>query len=528
MTVATYTTTLVDVSTAENTTGWTKLGAGASGLSADPDFAIQGTNSVTKQVSNAKKGMYHNASYSLWTSEILYVWIYATTPGLMDTKANGGMSIYLATDARNYREYYIRGKDEYELGGWICVPIAGDYTNYPPTTVTGTNSTTITQTGAYLKTTATVKAVNFSIDAMRHGSAVVQVLGGTGADPLATLDALATKSELRANRWGIIQTVPGGFTLQGILALGDATNPCELDASDISITFLDNEFIRSINNQITLRHIDTVVNFTSVNFLSAATGTNPRGYLNLTDTPTLNCTSCRFVGIELVSFEAGSTIEDCLFDGLDWVSNNQGGTINNCTIRNGTEQIQDAHTADLDTFTNSVFESSGSGHAIRLTALGTGTMTWTNIDSGYATVDGSTGDETLWVDVASGTLTVNVAGGATTPTVRTTGATITVQNAPVVSSVNVKSLTLGTNIQNANVYLVADTGGDLSAGTEIIKGLTDASGNITDTRSYSANQPVEGWVRKATGSPLYQQTAISGTINKDNGFDLNVQLLDDE
>lgn len=55
-----------------------------------------------------------------------------------------------------------------------------------------------------------------------------------------------------------------------------------------------------------------------------------------------------------------------------------------------------------------------------------GTMSWDNTESGYAAIDGSTGNETIYVNVASGSLTINVVAGASTPTIRTAGATVSV------------------------------------------------------------------------------------------------------
>ena len=50
-------------------------------------------------------------------------------------------------------------------------------------------------------------------------------------------------------------------------------------------------------------------------------------------------------------------------------------------------------------------------------------MNWSATDSGYAAIDGATGNETILVNVASAqTLTINVAAGASTPTVNNVGA----------------------------------------------------------------------------------------------------------
>jgi hypothetical protein len=68
-------------------------------------------------------------------------------------------------------------------------------------------------------------------------------------------------------------------------------------------------------------------------------------------------------------------------------------------------------------------------------------------------------------------------------------------------------------IENARVYLVTDAGGPLSPGTLIFNQLTNASGYVQNTEYlYTSDQPVTGWIRKATSSPLYKSTNIVGTI----------------
>ena len=70
--------------------------------------------------------------------------------------------------------------------------------------------------------------------------------------------------------------------------------------------------------------------------------------------------------------------------------------------------------------------------------------------------------------------------------------------------------------------------GTITATWVALQGLTDASGNISADRTLSANQPVDGWVRKGSSSPYFDQSPLDGTIDKDNGATFSVQLLLDE
>lgn len=61
-----------------------------------------------------------------------------------------------------------------------------------------------------------------------------------------------------------------------------------------------------------------------------------------------------------------------------------------------------------------------------------------------------------------------------------------------------------------------------------VYGLSDANGNASGTKVYSSNQPVEGSVRKASSSPYYAPASITGTIDKNTGLSVVVQLIEDD
>ncbi len=70
--------------------------------------------------------------------------------------------------------------------------------------------------------------------------------------------------------------------------------------------------------------------------------------------------------------------------------------------------------------------------------------------------------------------------------------------------------------------------GTIKATGVIIAGLTNASGLVTDTRSWGADQVLGGVVRKGTSSPVYKTSTIAGAIDKDAGLALTVQMASDE
>ncbi len=87
---------------------------------------------------------------------------------------------------------------------------------------------------------------------------------------------------------------------------------------------------------------------------------------------------------------------------------------------------------------------------------------------------------------------------------------------------------------NAYDYTVSGTPATPATGTilataVIIDGLTNASGVITDSRSYTSDQGITGNVRKSSATPFFKASpALSGTIDTADGLSITVQLGLDE
>ena len=73
---------------------------------------------------------------------------------------------------------------------------------------------------------------------------------------------------------------------------------------------------------------------------------------------------------------------------------------------------------------------------------------------------------------------------------------------------------------------VADTGTPLSTAI-IVNGQTDVSGQISDSRSYTADQGYDGKALKGSWDPVYEEAPISGTLDKDIGATPNVFMIPD-
>jgi len=124
-------------------------------------------------------------------------------------------------------------------------------------------------------------------------------------------------------------------------------------------------------------------------------------------------------------------------------------------------------------------------------------------------------------------LTIVNTNGANCSIVSTTGGgTVVIKERTSITFTALDAVTLSA-ISGARVYLEADTGGDIVAGTEIMNITTNGSGVATLTFDYTNDQNVVGRVRKASLSTYYKTAPLSGTITS-TGLSQTVLVLPDE
>ncbi len=112
----------------------------------------------------------------------------------------------------------------------------------------------------------------------------------------------------------------------------------------------------------------------------------------------------------------------------------------------------------------------------------------------------------------------------------TTGQKVAIEGADQNEYNRIKTIT----VTGANSYTYQVSGtpatpatGTITATAVIIDGLTDASGQISDSRTYSSNQDFTGILRKGTGIPIFKEKVVSGTIDKDSGTSITETLSRD-
>ncbi len=128
----------------------------------------------------------------------------------------------------------------------------------------------------------------------------------------------------------------------------------------------------------------------------------------------------------------------------------------------------------------------------------------------------------VWNDAASNTLTINATGSSLTAGDPGTGNGQTNVQASV--PVSVTATKDGTPVEGAAVYLKT------TGGTEVLNGLTNASGVLSGTFSGSTPASIDSDVSgvKASSGPIpYQYFPLGGTIESGTGYSASALLVED-
>ncbi len=447
MAAPTYDKDLQDITLAESTTGWTYLGG--PGLGAGVDFAMQGTNCVDKQVSASEKGQVYNYGSGITpgANTHFFVWVFLATPGQAATLQNRGLAIILGTGTSAYVAFHVEGSDTYGAAGRVgrCYPIRYVNTSNgspPYRTLTGSPGANPQYFGATANIGGSVKSSNLGVDAIRYGTGAYITAGDSG-DP-ATFTGFAATDNAMANRWGILIAAGGTYELQGRFVVGqnNTGTPTAAYFSDSSkvIVVVDTPHSLSDFTQIIVDHASTTFILSSVTFLGL--GANNPGRLIFNNASTTgSLTACTFENFGVTTLQAGVTTTDCIWRVCAQITQN-GATLSGCSIvRNSAASALLCNNPGV--ITNCTFESDGTGHAIELTAACAGnTYSLTgNSFSGYATQDGSTGNEVLYNN-SGGAVTINRSGGTGAISVRNgAGASTTINDTVTVTLTGLKDNT---------------------------------------------------------------------------------------
>jgi hypothetical protein len=546
--------TVTDLRTTRNaadaTTGWNT----GTLTTSQPD-PVEGTGCLGFTVSTATGDIFHTGTSINLSNSLVYVWAFNRAE--LDTIANGGVGIHLG-DGTNRVSFHLAGSNRagfrHDTGPaqWNCLVL--DTTNLPAQTTVragslgALNLAAITQIGLTYKTLAKAIGglINCFVDAVRVGAQGLRITAGTSGDPGKFFE-IAAADRTTSIAGGVCRELGTGlFGLQGALTFGQPTTGTSHFADTNVAVVFENRNFGTDKYGITIVHPSSsgTTNFT----LGAKTGsgidaggsdgcsiTAPAAFFTAAVSTVVG-----IYGSTLSGFTQGITLRS----GHEFI----GGTISTSgTIEtNGATMVNTAVVAssvgtdasalswnvatDPDTFLHGMefVKGTAAHHAIAFGTSSPTDMVLRNISFSGFNANNNQNDSTLHILRTTGTVTISLVGCSGNISYKTAGATVVLVQDPVTTTVTVRDIETGDPVENARVYMIADSGGPLTTGTVIIQGLTNASGQISDTRTLASPQPVTGWVRRATSGRLFRQGPIAGTISNIAGLSLTVQLIPDE
>ncbi len=424
MAVPSYTTDLTDIADLDSTGGTavepdTLYSGGRSPVEDDTDFPIQGSVHASLTLNAVAKGgiLVPGNSWTYAAGDYIFGWVIWLAPSTINTYANGGLSILLGSSATVFNVYYIGGSDRSPnpYGGWQNVAILPTMT---PNESAGT-PTAYHYVGAAVDCISKVSKGNpLGFDVFRYGRGEILVDGGSSGDGYATFAGMASANDNNSNMWGLFQSIDGGYRWKGLMSFGSGSLTEFVDAN-ASIVIDNTEWVSADFNRIEVSNASSVLDWTAVNITSL--GTTSKGEFEMLDNSAVSMTSCTFTDMGTFVFQSNAEPITTTFRRCGLVT--QGGApFTSCTFDepSGTVGLL---VNSINIVTKSTFNSDGTGHAVNLGTISADvSVNWDNYESGYASSDGSTGNETILVSVDNGiTLTINVQSGASTPTIMNTG-----------------------------------------------------------------------------------------------------------
>lgn len=527
------------VDDAESAVGWNGIGGGQ-GPSAEGSFPYQGANLVNKKITNSGGVRYDPTADGKtahdFTNSNQKVWLVkAIVTDYGGLNATDGLKVQIGSSSNAYHEFVIAGsaspKAAYSSytprGGHIIIPIDPNVTAFRNSTAGSPNLAAVDHFGLDANfDNSTAKAENVGLDAIDVGRGL-SLSGGGGVDPKATWGDFVDFDEGQsANRYGFASSIYNGAVIVafGRWLVGFTATEFEDKASQI--IWPDGLFSPSWSRvSVSLNSlVKTFVDGSTHTSLGTDAGADTRADFIFQGTLGSATVSHRIVNFRFYQMTSAVTA-----DGADIeaeVLTQDGGTITNSTIRPRTAATVAMMLSPTFSFiSNTAFVQKGAGHAVEITVPGIYTLnqlTWTGF--------GADGSDDAAIYNNSGGLVQLLRSGGTVPSIKDgPGASHELLADPVTTQITVKNVNTGAAVQGARVYLVADDGGPLTAGTVIISDATDAAGQISDSRTLTSPQPVIGRVRLSSSPGSFYKTAtLVGTIDNNNGLTITVQLVPDE
>lgn len=485
--------------------------AGGNTLTLDTEIKIEGTGSIGEYCTTTRAGILGDAgSAQDWSNNHFYIWFNCAVVGLLDTKANGGVTVrFTGATVTDWFEVYVAGSDDFPTavsGGWTMFVVDIETARSTAVTNGWTNGTTpattaIQRVGVTFITATTMPRMvdNCWVDAtwrLPDGSPGIIV---DGRDQTVSAhdwnwDDIVSTSE--SNAWGMVKRTSGGaIAVNAPIQFGVTTGTHDQGFSDTNqvILFENQEFAATDLYVLDVRgNASGTQSFVAGNKVgSGDTATGDQGWVisaessgvrwsftgDNANTDTVNLMGCTFIHSGNWNLNSSNVeVRNCLFN--DALSGNISNSmfakniIVNAATADGVALFETTTGADLksNSFTFS------DGHAIEYNGSTPAQFTFTsNLFTNYG-ADG-TNDAAIFND-SGGDLIVDVVEGGTLPTFRNGASSTTTINDVVPLEVTVKDES-GNPIQGAQVGIYQQ-----SDGVRAMNETTNSSGFVSENYNY--------------------------------------------
>jgi len=472
--MATYSTDLTTLTTAESGT-WTEFTvySSAGTPAADGENYIQGTDcrsqTTGKAVGLTISIVFDNGTnVTFATNEVVIAWCFYAVGVNLETYANSGWRFGIGSSVSAFDWFKIGGSDygRNPYGGWFNVAI--DPTATEDGVIGGGNGGSYRYFGSIPYTLAEIsKGTPSAVDAIRKGRGIISITGtggsflelssyndyNAGGTPPGTS---STSVDTGRHRLGLFQNAGGTYLWKGLLSLGTSGTSVTFSDSNETIIIDDTPSTYLTFNKVEVNNASSSVTLNNITFISLGS-VSPGTWENVANA-TLNKTGCSFNDMGAFTYGSNTTISNCVYNSCGLITTSNAlisdTSFNSLT---GTVGVLTASTTEAARITDSAFVSDGTGHGLQINGTAANVTLTGLIFTGYASSNGSTGNEAIYVNIASGSMTITIDGGSI-PSIRTAGASVTVVSGARTVTVSVVD-TDGQPVTGSNVFLAAASGG---------------------------------------------------------------------
>jgi hypothetical protein len=470
MAAGVYGVDLQDINLAETNTNWNDVNqAGGGGAnSAEVDFAIQGTNAITRQVNNTRRGVLYDtgSTVTLGADEHIFVWTVCATPGIADIKSNGGVRVSIGTSTNNYYDFYVNGSDTLPKGGMKNYAVY--YAAASASLQNGSPGANPQFFGAQASTVGTAKGDNFACDAIRRGTGFY-ITEGDATTPITFVSA-SIVNDSNANRYGILSAGGGGYNLKGRFVIGQDPNlnttQSYFDDANTFVTFVGTDYTKDDFTQIIIDHPSTFFKLSGINFTGVNTFNAGQIVFNNSST-TGSFINCNLNTIGKTFLQANVVVSGSGWASCDTVFQS-GSTLFDSAFRTTVGASASILVDDPSLIRQCVFDNEGSKHGIEVIVTGSYVFNanlFSNFDSG------SNANEALYFNPPGGTgdLTLQLTNGGTNINFRNASSgTVTIENNATITITGVED--------NTEIRVLSTIDLDPGGGQLELAGIENTSG----------------------------------------------------